>query len=201
MCGRENYRSACSRRTNDFDPCLSLLAVWGRAPRREGATLRSLHQRHVLVSDPRIAIHPIDEYGCEENKGEGVTPYYEQDGITIYHGDNRELLGEWSGFRSKSFDLLCTDPPYGLGASRARNRGGYGATMQHTGFFAGQLRPPQTDYGDDEDWDDDLAPEVVAQARAVTKYQIIFGGNYYDLGPARCYLVWDGHLASRRLRW
>lgn len=36
-----------------------------------------------------------------------MTPYYEQDGITIYHGDCRE----WSG----AADFVLSDPPYGIG--------------------------------------------------------------------------------------
>jgi site-specific DNA-methyltransferase (adenine-specific) len=36
-----------------------------------------------------------------------VRPYYEQDGITIYHGDCRELVP------SLAFDVVITDPPYG----------------------------------------------------------------------------------------
>jgi site-specific DNA-methyltransferase (adenine-specific) len=38
-----------------------------------------------------------------------VKPYYEQDGIVIYHGDCREVLPELSGF-----DAVATDPPYGV---------------------------------------------------------------------------------------
>jgi site-specific DNA-methyltransferase (adenine-specific) len=37
-----------------------------------------------------------------------VTPYYEADGITIYHGDCREILPDMSP------DALVTDPPYGV---------------------------------------------------------------------------------------
>jgi len=36
-----------------------------------------------------------------------VTPYYERDGITIYHGDCREILPTLP-----SVDLVLTDPPY-----------------------------------------------------------------------------------------
>jgi len=36
-------------------------------------------------------------------------PYYEQDGITIYHGDCRDVLPEVVA------DVLVTDPPYGVG--------------------------------------------------------------------------------------
>jgi len=36
-------------------------------------------------------------------------PYYEQDGIVIYHGDCREILSSLEGFTA-----VVTDPPYGL---------------------------------------------------------------------------------------
>ncbi len=38
-----------------------------------------------------------------------MKPYYEQDGITIYHGDCREILPRVSA------DVAITDPPYGVG--------------------------------------------------------------------------------------
>jgi DNA modification methylase len=41
-------------------------------------------------------------------EGEAVKPYYEQDGITIYHGDCRDV---WTGL---AFDAVVTDPPYGV---------------------------------------------------------------------------------------
>jgi site-specific DNA-methyltransferase (adenine-specific) len=39
-----------------------------------------------------------------------VKPYYEQDGITIYRADCREILPSLS---DKSVDFIFTDPPYG----------------------------------------------------------------------------------------
>jgi site-specific DNA-methyltransferase (adenine-specific) len=42
-----------------------------------------------------------------------VRPYYEQDGITIYHGDCREILPSVLG------NALVVDPPYGIGWGRA----------------------------------------------------------------------------------
>jgi site-specific DNA-methyltransferase (adenine-specific) len=41
-----------------------------------------------------------------------MTPYYEQDGITIYHGDCREVLP-----LLPSVDLVVTDPPYSIARS------------------------------------------------------------------------------------
>ena len=36
-------------------------------------------------------------------------PYFENDGVTLYHGDCREIL---PGLHSETFDLVLTDPPY-----------------------------------------------------------------------------------------
>lgn len=59
-----------------------------------------------------------------------MKPYYESGGITIYHGDAREiipLLGR--------VDAVVTDPPYGVGFSgkRAKVRGG-GQTFREGGY-------------------------------------------------------------------
>src|SRR5260221_3144152 len=36
-------------------------------------------------------------------------PYFENDGVTLYFGDCREILPE---LQSETFDLVVTDPPY-----------------------------------------------------------------------------------------
>lgn len=46
-----------------------------------------------------------------------MKPYYERNGITIYHGDCREILSEVPGV-----DLVLTDPPYGIGYSTGRRQ-------------------------------------------------------------------------------
>jgi site-specific DNA-methyltransferase (adenine-specific) len=43
-----------------------------------------------------------------------VTPYYQDDWVTIYHGDCRDF--------TVSGDLMVTDPPYGLDYSSGRRR-------------------------------------------------------------------------------
>lgn len=76
----------------------------------------------------------------------------------------------------KSWGLL-TDPPYGIGEAAGANASRGKAAIAR-------------DYGNST-WDDQTADEALAEAIAITRWQIIFGGNYYDLPRAKCWLVWD----------
>lgn len=91
-------------------------------------------------------------------------------------GDCAEVMASWPEcFR---VDALVTDPPYGIGeaAGKAKTRGKLAKAI---------------DYGND-DWDaSPVTPEVMAQMRNLARWQIIFGGNYYDCPASKCWLVWD----------
>ena len=68
------------------------------------------------------------------------------------------------------FDLIVTDPPYGLGIA------------------ANPVRQKH----ERENWDNAIPQdEVFAEMFRVSKHQIIWGGNYYQLPPHKNYLVWD----------
>ena len=101
-----------------------------------------------------------------------MKPYYEDESVTIYHADCRELLPELKA------DLVLTDPPYGIGEAAGKNKS------------RGRLVVSQ-DYGD-APWDDlPIGEDLLAQVLAAAPHQIIFGGNYYDLPSTSCWLIWD----------
>lgn len=102
-----------------------------------------------------------------------IAPYYEGGGITLFCADCRQVLDEWAGLRAQSFDLLLTDPPYGIA-------------------FPGRPTKWQRAKGaTPEAWDDQPAdPEVLALARIICRQAIIWGGHYFDLPRGRCWLAW-----------
>jgi DNA modification methylase len=90
-----------------------------------------------------------------------MKPYYgPTSGVTIYHGDCRDVLDLWEGSHGvKSFDLLLTDPPYGVLAEA-----GSAATRRSGGNV------------DDGRMSWDVAPdsETIARLIAITKTQMIW---------------------------
>ncbi len=108
-----------------------------------------------------------------------MTPYYEHAGIMVYHGDYRDVIEEWEGLRTQSFQLLLTDPPYGIladaGSAATRRSGG----NRDDGRMA---------------WD--VAPTGAELCRliALTKHQMIWGGLHLPLPPTFGYLVWDKQI-------
>src|SRR4051812_23509071 len=117
-----------------------------------------------------------------------MTPYYEEAGIVIYHGDCRDVLASELGLRVgvATFDLLLTDPPYGIGEAAKKHTSRGGRTM--SGGKVG--KPTAAREYHRSDWDNEPAVEAIAQMRSLCRWQIIFGGNFYDLPPSSCWLVW-----------
>lgn len=82
-----------------------------------------------------------------------MKPYYEQDNITIYHADAREVLPLVVA------DVLVTDPPYGVDFEGK-------ATKHTTGKPGGYL-------GDD---DGSIGPQIVGALLPVVKRAAVFSG-------------------------
>lgn len=117
-------------------------------------------------------------------------PYYDQDGITIYHADCREILPYLP-----KVDLVLTDPPYGIASIW---KGGFnpkhGWGKAHT---ESELR---------NQWDKPLDQSFARSLCFVAPKAIIWGGNYYEFPASRGWLVWNKpernfSLSEAELAW
>ena len=74
----------------------------------------------------------------------------------------------------KAFELAIVDPPYGIGVDKM------------TMFDGAKKQNRHKEYSD-------VAPQenYFLELFRVSQNQIIWGGNYFNLPPTRCYLSWD----------
>ena len=116
-----------------------------------------------------------------------MKPYYQDSAVTIYHGDCREIVPNLG-----RFDLLLTDPPYGIGECSKKNESrGNLASPKNYGFF---------------NWDTKkIEIETILFFIGTCKYSLIWGGNYYNLPPCVGPLIWDkessGDFADGEMGW
>jgi site-specific DNA-methyltransferase (adenine-specific) len=97
--------------------------------------------------------------------------------LTITQEDNMELMARYP---DKHFDLAIVDPPYGIKASSGTSTNG---TMRKK-IASGEIKGG--------DWDNAIPDEsYFKELMRVSKNQIIWGGNYFDLPPSKCFLIWD----------
>jgi DNA modification methylase len=103
----------------------------------------------------------------------------------LYCADCREVLP-----LLPKVDAVVTDPPYGIGEAAGKNASRSKPMKGHELKMPGKTIIAR-DYGVD-DWDDQpISPETVTRILDAAKWKVIFGGNYYDLPPTSCWLVWD----------
>ena len=103
-----------------------------------------------------------------------IKPYYQDDWVTIYHADCREILPELP-----KVDLVLTDPPYGIGVD---------GQSYSTSKYGG--RRPIEFLGWDKTRPDKEIFDMIFQA---SNEQCIWGGNYFSdyLPSSMGWLVWD----------
>jgi site-specific DNA-methyltransferase (adenine-specific) len=92
------------------------------------------------------------------------------DKIEITNEDNMLLMARYpDGY----FDLAIVDPPYGIG------------------FEDGGQYFKKKNKSSKKNWDKEIPNDnYFAELFRVSKNQIIWGGNYFDLPPTRCVLAW-----------
>ena len=120
-----------------------------------------------------------------------IKPNYISDNLSFYNGDCMELLKQTP---DNYYSLALVDPPYGIGFS------------DYERVSSGiKVKERYTKNGK-KDWDKGIpTAEYFEQLFRVSKNQIIWGGNYFDLPPTQCFIFWykqnpvpnfaDGELA------
>jgi len=103
-----------------------------------------------------------------------VKPYYQDDAVTIYHGDCREILPQL-----EPVDLVLTDPPYGIGRD-----GKPPSTSSHGGHRGYEFLG----------WDN-VAPDLDTLRLVLGggHNSIVWGANYYPevFSSSPGWLMWD----------
>jgi site-specific DNA-methyltransferase (adenine-specific) len=114
--------------------------------------------------------------------------------INLYNTDCMQALRDMP---DNMYDLAIVDPPYGISIVSQMKKG--------RGFY-------KTAVGSEKlqtEWDSDIpSAEYFEHLQRVSKYQVIWGGNYFldHLGQTRCMLIWDKHngtnpLADAEIAW
>ena len=105
-----------------------------------------------------------------------MKPYYEHSGITIYHGDAREILPTLD-----PVDLVLTDPPYGIFTEKKK----FGIKFVKKTIYSTDDSAPLWDKRPDSL----LLNAIVAHGKQYT----IWGGNYFAdiLGACKGPLIWN----------
>ena len=94
--------------------------------------------------------------------------------INLYNADSMQALRQMS---DNQYDLAIVDPPYGINTQNP-----------FSGGLKNRIINSDTKI---KDWDIAPSPEYFDQLRRVSKNQIIWGGNYFDLPPTRGIICWD----------
>ena len=107
--------------------------------------------------------------------------------IKLYNADCMEVM---KTFKDKQFDLVITDPPYGIdfdGNTTVKGKGGKANTFSNK------------QHHDKKGWDIQRpTPEYFTELQRVSKNQIIWGGNYFAdlLPPKKGWIFWDKKITN-----
>ena len=104
------------------------------------------------------------------------------DKITITNEDNMLLMARYP---DNYFDLAIVDPPYGI--DLANMNMGIGNTPKASKAKNRKWQP--------KDWDSSIpSDEYFKELFRVSKNQIIWGGNYFNLGICNKFIIWDKEI-------
>ena len=123
---------------------------------------------------------------------------------------NMDCMVGMKEFPDNYFDLAIVDPPYGAGVTEGGGCKGWFAKYHQDKNGGGVLEPIRTavrqvqthrignagSWGQDANikkiisWDVAPKEEYFEELFRISRNQSIWGGNYFDLPPTRCFIVW-----------
>ena len=115
---------------------------------------------------------------------------------TLFNADCADVLAHWPECFGVS--AVVTDPPYGIKADSTMAKQG--------GTQYGKAAAPKKRY-EASDWDSKpIDFDLLMRLISLGRWQIVFGGNYYPMPAASCWLVWDkvngeNNFADCELAW
>ena len=103
-------------------------------------------------------------------------------GLNITNEDNMLLMARYP---DNYFDLAIVDPPYGI--NLANMNMGLGNTPKASKVKNRKWKA--------KDWDNSIpSDEYFKELFRVSKNQIIWGGNYFNLGICNKFIIWDKEI-------
>ncbi len=93
--------------------------------------------------------------------------------IRISEKDNMDLMARYP---DNHFDLAIVDPPYGLGKKLTTGGGSHLKFKNHKEI---------------ENWDVVPSQKYFDELFRISKNQLIWGGNYFNLPPTRGFAIWN----------
>lgn len=97
-------------------------------------------------------------------------------------GDNMEYM---KTIPDNYFELAIVDPPYGIGLAKMNM--GAGKSKKSSNINNRKWKP--------KEWDSNVpSEEYFIELKRISKNQIIWGGNYFELGSCKHFIIWDKEI-------
>jgi len=93
----------------------------------------------------------------------------------MIHLYNQDCMEAMASMEDNQFDLAIVDPPYGWGETNQTKK----------------LTDERWNLYENKNWNVAPTKEYFDELFRVSKHQIIWGGNYFDLPPTKCFIFWD----------
>ena len=125
-----------------------------------------------------------------------MKPDYQIKNVKLYNCDNMIFMKE---IPDNYYNLAIVDPPYGIGISN----------VSYLGNTKNDERWNNRENGyrhEIKDWDNAIPDKTYfSELIRISKNQIIWGGNYFNLQTTKSWIVWDkktsGNYADGELAW